>query len=337
MPASKGRAKPPSGSKSQVKKGKGKSPAGGDSSASTNRKNKFAGDPRAAKKTWARMAPGVTTSDKPKPPKPKVPTTAFQRLTEQIKWVDVVFEVLDARCPEASRHPRSDEIFGNKPRVTVLTKADLADMNALKDWQATSEILSLKNQKGKDKLIKSALAATESKREAMARRGILPRPMRVCVVGMPNVGKSSLINWLIGIHKTKVADKPGVTLGNQWVRVHPQLELLDTPGILPAGALSKESAIRLALFNLMPSGNYELEEIARTGLAMVHSRYPKLIQAYMPGAVVDKTPVAEEVTLESLARRRSLIGLGAQPDHMRAASLFLTDLRSGRIGRITLN
>jgi ribosome biogenesis GTPase A len=336
MPASKGRAKPPSGSKSQAKTGKGKSPTGGDSSAPKSRRNSVTGDPRAAAKTWARMQPGITTADKPKP-KPKAPTTAFQRLTEQIKWVDVVFEVLDARCPEASRHPRSDEIFGNKPRVTVLTKADLADMNQLKDWQEKAEILSLKTQKGKDKLIKRALLATEEKRAAMARRGILPRAMRVCVVGMPNVGKSSLINWLIGIHKTKVADKPGVTLGNQWVRVHPQLELLDTPGILPVGALSRESAIRLSIFNLMPAGNYELEEIARTGMAMVHSKYPKLLAAYMPGAIPDKAPVSEEMTLEGLARRRNLIGLGAQPDYMRAAGIFLTDLRSGRIGRITLN
>ena len=146
MPASKGRAKPPSGSKSQAKNGKGKSPAGGNSSTAKSRKNVLPGDPRAAEKTWARMQPGVTTANKPKP-KPKAPTTAFQRLTEQIKWVDVVFEVLDARCPAASRHPRSDEIFGNKPRVTVLTKADLADMNQLKEWQESSEILSLKTQK----------------------------------------------------------------------------------------------------------------------------------------------------------------------------------------------
>ena len=257
-------------------------------------------------------------------------STAFQKLKEQIKWVDLVFEVVDARAPAASRHPNSEEIFGQKTRLLVLTKEDLADRRVLEPWQDKAVILSLKSGKGREKLFKKALELTEEKRANLAKKGILPRPMRICVVGMPNVGKSSLINWLIGTNKTKVADRPGVTRGNQWVRVHPQLELLDTPGILPVSALDKEAIIRLAMFNLVPASNYEVEEVARSGLEILKSSYPELLNLYVPGAVV------ETLTLEEIAVKRNFITTGAKPDHMRAAATLLSDLRSGKVGRISL-
>jgi ribosome biogenesis GTPase A len=269
----------------------------------------------------------------PSPPqsRAKTPSTAFQRLKEQIKWVDVVFEICDARCPTASRHPKSDEIFGHKTRLMILTKEDLADTRALESWQDKAFALSLKTQRGKDKLIRHALTVTEEKRAALTRKGILPRPMRVCVVGMPNVGKSSLINWLIGIKKTAVANRPGVTKGTQWVRVHPQLELLDTPGILPVGALSADAVLKLSLFNLIPASSYEIEDVARRGLDILQQTYPLLIQAYIPGVEPGLA------TLEELAKKRNFLTSGGKPDHMRAAGTFLTDLRSGKIGRITLD
>src|SRR6185369_1268140 len=172
--------------------------------------------------------------------RPKGPTTAFQRLQDQLKWVDLVFEVRDARVPACSRHPKSDELFGSKPRIIVLAKEDLADPALVKEWlrslalpeNQTSIALDLKYARGKDKLISLVLELTKAKRQQIANKGLLPRPMRGCVVGMPNVGKSSLINWLIGRRKALVGNKPGVTKGTQWVRLHPQVELLDTPGIL---------------------------------------------------------------------------------------------------------
>ncbi len=260
----------------------------------------------------------------------KPPSTPFQRLKEQIKWVDLVFEVCDARCPTASKHPKSDEIFSNKTRIVVLTKEDIADPRALDAFQDQAFILSLKNQRGKEKLIRHALAVTADKREALSRKGILPRPMRVCVVGMPNVGKSSLINWLIGAKKTAVADRPGVTRGTQWVKVHPQLELMDTPGILPVGALSKDATLKLALFNLIPASSYEVEAVSRQGLDILQKAYPNLIQTYIPGLEPG------HVTLEDLAKKRNFLTTGGMPDYMRAAGTFLADLRGGKIGRITL-
>lgn len=257
--------------------------------------------------------------------------TAFQKLREQIKWVDLVFEVVDARAPALSRHPNSDEIFGQKTRMLVLTKEDLADRRVLEPWQDRAVILSLKSGKGREKIFKRALELTKEKRDSLAKKGVLPRPMRVCVVGMPNVGKSSLINWLIGTNKTKVADRPGVTRGTQWVRVHPQLELLDTPGILPVSALDSETIIRLALFNLVPASNYEVEEVARVGLEILKSQYPELMAMYVPGAQI------ASLTLEEIATRKNFITTGAKPDYMRAAATLLSDLRAGKIGRVSLN
>jgi ribosome biogenesis GTPase A len=251
-------------------------------------------------------------------------------LQEQIKWVDLVIEVVDARAPLASTHPKSDEIFGNKSRLLVLTKADIADKRELEAWEAKGLVLSLKTGRDKDRVLKRALELTEDKRASLARKGVLPRPMRVCVVGMPNVGKSSLINWLIGTNKTKVADRPGVTRGNQWVRVHPQLELLDTPGILPVSALDRETIIRLALFNLIPSSAYEVQEVAEIGLEMLKSKYPNLLGTYVPGVDV------ATLTLEEIARQKNFVTAGAKPDHMRAAAVFLSDLRAGKIGRVTI-
>jgi ribosome biogenesis GTPase A len=258
-------------------------------------------------------------------------STAFQRLREQIKWVDLVIEVVDGRVPAASRHPNSEEIFGQKPRLLVVTKEDLSDRRVLEPWHEKAVILSLKSGKGRDKLFKRALELTKEKRDNLAKRGILPRPIRVCVVGMPNVGKSSLINWLIGTNKAKVADRPGVTKGNQWVRVHPQIELLDTPGILPVSALSKESVIRLALFNLVPASNYEVEEVARVGLDILKSKYPELTKSYSHGADL------EGLSLEEIAQRKNFITTGAKPDHMRAAQTLLSDVRAGKFGRVSLD
>ena len=149
-------------------------------------------------------------------------------------------------------------------------------------------------------------------------------------MGMPNVGKSSLINWLIGQKKAKVGNKPGVTKGAQWVRVHPQIELLDTPGILPAFSFSAATAKKLALFNLLPESNYDVEEVAQDGLEQLKAQYPKQVQNY----IYEK---AESLNLEELARRRNFLTTGGSLDLVRAANVFFSDLRNGKLGRVTLD
>ena len=266
-------------------------------------------------------------------------TTAFDRLQEQIKYVDLVIEVVDARAPGSSRHPGSEKIFGNKPRLIVLTKLDLADPFICKEWiidlnkrkNEQGIALSLKSSQGKKALISQALKVTSERRENQARKGILPRPMRLCVVGMPNVGKSSLINWLIGHTRVRVANKPGITRAPQWIKVHPQIELLDTPGILPVNQLDADSVLKLALCNLLAETSYDDKEISRKGLELLSLYYPELLEKYLG------IPYSAENGLEELAKKRNFIAHGGKPDIARAAKAFLTDLGSGKLGAITLD
>ncbi|HEY9772191.1 MAG TPA: ribosome biogenesis GTPase YlqF [Planktothrix sp.] len=265
--------------------------------------------------------------------------TAFQILQEQLKYVDVVIEVLDARAPLSSRHPRSKDIFGAKPRILVVTKEDLGDPVLIRHWvkQFNEEgedgkalALSLKTDKNKEKVFNLVLAMTKEKREQLAAKGLLPRSMRLCVVGMPNVGKSSLINWLIGQKKTKVGNRPGVTKGAQWVRVHPQIELLDTPGILPAFSFSHEVSNKLAFFNLLPESAYDSEEIAERGLEQLRAQYPDLLKSY-----ISQDQCA--LSLDEIARARNFLTTGGKLDRVRAANVFLADVRNGKLGRVTLD
>lgn len=273
--------------------------------------------------------------------------TAFKSLQETLKWVDLVIEVLDARAPLSSRHPNGQEIFGHKPRLVVLSKEDLADSNKVRDWLALMTAqsqshenpmlpnsvlsLSLKTQKNRGRILDIALQLTAEKRAARAKKGLLPRPMRAVVVGMPNVGKSSLINWMIGKNKAKAANKPGVTRGPQWVRVHPEIELLDTPGFLPPASLTEEVRLKLALLNLIPETTYDAEEISRHGLGLLKKTYPTIIEQYMPGSELSSA------SLEDLATLRHFLTHGGKLDTARAASTFLSDLRNGRLGRMTLD
>jgi len=264
-------------------------------------------------------------------------------LTEIVKWVDLVIEVLDGRLPETTRHPSSEEIFGNKPRVLIYSKADLADSAKLRAYVKLAGerpqsgppekllMLDLKSMAHKNTFIEAALAVTAEKRAALAKKGLLERPMRACVVGIPNVGKSSLINWFVGRKKAKTGDSPGVTRGTQWIRVHPQLEMLDTPGILPANLFTAEDRQRLALLNLLPADGYDNVEIAKFGLMLMKKYYADRLEVYLAGLS------AIEDGLDYIAEKKHYLGNGGRLDHYRAATIFLRDLRAGKLGELTFD
>lgn len=264
--------------------------------------------------------------------------SAFQRLQDQLKWVDLIFEVRDARVPLASRHPKAEQVFGNKPRIVVLCKEDLADPELSAEWlkvlkreQKQAVLLSLKRSNGKERLLSLAVACASEKLAARQARGLLPRPVRACVVGMPNTGKSSLINWIIGRKKAQTGDRPGITKGPQWVRVHPQLELLDTPGILPPVAFDTTVKLKLALLNLLPDSVYEHEEVAEQGILALGPSYGHLLESY-------GVDLASEASgLEQIAKNRNCLASGGILDTRRAAGIFLNDLRDGKLGRVTLD
>lgn len=263
------------------------------------------------------------------------PRTPFQHIQNLIKWVDLVIEVIDARLPDSTRHPNADAIFGHKPRLFIFTKEDLADPDkvraVLDRIDVPSALVSLKRSSGKEKIINMAIEATRAQQEALVRKGILPRPMRICIVGLPNVGKSSLINWLIGRKKTKTGNRPGITQGTQWVRVHPKLELLDTPGILPPTGFSELTRDKLAALNLLPQSNYEVEPVAEAALHLLKESYPELLERYMEGLK------DAEDGFGFFAGKRNLLSQGAVPDRLRACSIFLSELRDGKVGRLTLD
>lgn len=269
----------------------------------------------------------------------KAASTPLRRLKEQLASVDVLFEVRDARLPISSRHPKSAELLGQKPRIIVLTKSDLADPRLVKDWITELKAdtgypaiaLCLKTAKGQEKLLNIALEITVDKREALKRKGILPRPIRACAVGLPNVGKSSLINWLIGRKKAAVGNRPGITRGNSWIRVHSQLELLDTPGMLPNATFSPETSLLLALCNILPEDHYQIDETAEAGLTLLADNYPGSLSIY------DSAENSSPIDLSQIARIRSCLLSGGKFDLHRAAGIFISDFRSGKLGSIVLD
>ena len=195
---------------------------------------------------------------------------AEKKLKELINLVDVVIEVLDARIPDSSVYPDIKKLLGEKPRLIVLNKADLADENALKQWikhyQETSGFPVIASCASKNNdistIVNKVIELAKPRIDKLVAKGLLPRPARVVVVGMPNVGKSSIINKLIKKGKTKVGAKAGVTRQQQWVRVNPKIDLLDTPGIIPLKQEDQIKAGKLAMVNSVSENAYENEEVA---------------------------------------------------------------------------
>ncbi|MBA3859780.1 MAG: ribosome biogenesis GTPase YlqF [Cyanobacteria bacterium PR.3.49] len=271
------------------------------------------GAPGGSGKPVSGSGSGTPPRSGAKPASKGPPRTAFQLLQQQLKWVDLIFEVLDARAPYSSRHPKHDEIFGNKPRLIFLTKDDLADPKLSREWakrfsadnNSKTIVLNLKDRRRQPEVVNLALELSQEKLKQIEAKGLLPRPVRICVVGMPNTGKSSLINWLIGKKQVKVADRPGVTRGPQWIRVHPKLELLDTPGILPPNISSRNVGEKLGIFNLAPAGAYSPEELADRAIQELQKRYPGAIERYLPAPGGDGADADTEAVPAELLKKYS--------------------------------
>ena len=190
--------------------------------------------------------------------------------------------------------------------------------------ETTKELAVVLNLKGKGSnpqaFFEAALELTREKRESLVRKGLLPRPMRAMVVGIPNVGKSSLINWFVGSKKARTGDMPGVTRGNQWIKVHPELELLDTPGILPPTLFSGETMTRLALLNLVPQDSYDTLDIANLGATIMQSKYPKRLESYLEGLSTCDSP------MYYMAEKKKFLANHGRIDDLRAANIFLREI-----------
>lgn len=264
--------------------------------------------------------------------------TKTRRLIEaDLKMVDAVVEVTDARIPESSRNPILDELLGNKPRIMIMNKCDVADEKATLAWKRCYEsrgisviVCDCRSGKGLNKFlptVKRLLSGIIERRKA---RGMIGKALRLMVVGIPNVGKSSFINRMANSKKTKVGDRPGVTRGKQWVSIDKDVELLDMPGILWPKFDDKNVAQRLAFTGAVKDEVVDTAALARSLGEILLKDYPELIKARYKIA-------GEGDVLEEIARKRGMLVSGGEPDTERAAAALLDEFRGGKIGRITLD
>ena len=266
-------------------------------------------------------------------------TKARRMMQENIKLIDLIIELVDARVPLSSRNPDIDELGKGKARLILLNKADLAEDRLNDEWVAYFKekgysAVKVNSRKGGGiKSIKSVIQeACREKTERDRKRGILNRPVRAMVVGIPNVGKSTFINALAGKACAKTGNKPGVTKGKQWIRLNKSVELLDTPGILWPKFEDQEVGLKLAFIGSIKDEILQTEELAAELVKFLKESYPGVLEEKYSIPEVQDTYEC----LANIAQSRHCLVRGSELDTEKAASILLDDFRGGKLGRITL-
>ena len=269
-------------------------------------------------------------------------TKARRQMEADLKHVDIVVELVDARIPISSRNPDIDAICGDKPRIMVLNRADQADPQMNKVWihyfagERGIQAAAVYSRSGAGVGQTTALArsALRDQIAAWREKGQVGRPIRAMVVGVPNVGKSTFINRLAGRRSAKAGDRPGVTRGKQWVSVDKGLELLDTPGILWPRFEDEATGLRLAFTGAVRDEVTDVEGLACALLEMLRDRYPQALRERYKLAEPEGKPGWE--LLEQGARKRGMLISGGEADTERMARVLLDEFRGGKLGRFTL-
>lgn len=266
-------------------------------------------------------------------------TKAKRQMQEDLKLIDLIIELVDARVPLSSRNPDIDQLGQNKSRLILLNKADLADERQNEAWKEYFQskgfyVVKVDSRSGSGmKMIQNVIQeACKEKIERDRRRGIKNRPIRAMVAGIPNVGKSTFINTFAGKACAKTGNKPGVTKGKQWIRLNKNVELLDTPGILWPKFEDQLVGIRLACVGSIKDDILNIEELALWLLEKLKKDYPVALEKRY-GISEEGTPLE---TLEAIARARGCLKRGEELDYVKASGLIFDDFRGGKIGRITL-
>jgi len=257
-------------------------------------------------------------------------------IQENLKLVDLVIEVLDSRIPVSSRNPIINDLVSSKPRVVILNKADLADESATKAWEKYFKeqgnyVLSLNSNQGDG--VKQLLKLLESIRDKNNEGRERKRPLRMMVVGIPNVGKSSLINRLTGKKAAKTGDKPGVTRGKQWLTLGTDMMLLDTPGILWPKFEDPKVGLNLAFCGSIKDEIIDLATLGMELIGKLSEVHPDLLMARYKIDEIEETSL---LTMEAIAKKRGFILSGNRIDYDRTAKTVLDEFRSSTIGKITL-
>ncbi|MBD8068318.1 ribosome biogenesis GTPase YlqF [Bacillus sp. PS06] len=264
---------------------------------------------------------------------------ARRQVTEKLKLIDIVIELVDARIPASSRNPMIDEIITNKPRLLLLNKADLADSNLTKEWikfyadkGITALAIDSQTGTGMKQIVAESRLILKEKFDKMASKGIKPRAIRALIVGIPNVGKSTLINRLAKKNIAQTGDRPGVTKAQQWIKVGKELELLDTPGILWPKFEDQQVGLRLATTGAIKDTLLNLQDIAVYALNFLKEHYPnRLIERYQ----LESIPEDIVELFDEIGKRRGCRMSGGYIDYDKTAELVIRELRGEKLGRLT--
>ncbi|MBU8877812.1 ribosome biogenesis GTPase YlqF [Bacillus sp. FJAT-29790] len=265
---------------------------------------------------------------------------ARRQVTEKLKLVDIIFELVDARIPYSSRNPMIDEIIQHKPRLVLLNKADMADKDVTKQWikhfqSKGIKALAINSQAGQG--MKEIVAASQEilkeKFDRMRAKGVKPRAIRAMIVGIPNAGKSTLINRLAKKNIAKTGNTPGVTKAQQWIKVGKELELLDTPGILWPKFEDQEVGLKLALTGAIKDAILNLQDVAVYALQFLEKRYPdRMKERYM----LEIIPEDIVELFDHIGKLRGCLMGGGEIDYDKVTELIIREFRTERMGPITL-
>ncbi len=263
-----------------------------------------------------------------------------ESIQKNLKMVDVIFELIDSRIPFSSKNPDIDSIIGEKPKIVILNKSDLSSNEGNKIWQeyfTTSNVESVLvdslSGKGIKKLLELSYKVTDDKRIAYQKRGVINRPTRAMILGIPNVGKSTLINILSGRKGAKTGNRPGVTRHNQWIKTRGKLELLDTPGILWPKFEDKEVGINLAFTGAIKDEILDIETLALKLIEKLALYFPNLLKNRYNIEIEGKSYLD---IMEDIGKKRGCIIKGGEIDYTKVSNILLDEYRKGKIGNITL-
>lgn len=266
---------------------------------------------------------------------------AKRNIEGDIALVDLVIQVVDARAPQSSQNPQIRDLAGKKPQVLVLNKRDMADANQTKEWLAIYRrqgffacAVNAAQKQGIRELLGEIRKAAEPLMQSLEAKGRLRRPVRAMILGIPNCGKSTVINALSPQAVVKTANKPGVTKGLQWVKTAVGVELLDTPGVLWPKFATYQTALRLALIGSISDSVFPVYAVAEDLARWLYQKHPQALQTRYK---LEKLPEQPEAIFEAIGRRRGLLASGNAVRVEDAAFLLLQEFRTGKLGAFTLD
>ncbi|MFO1445888.1 ribosome biogenesis GTPase YlqF [Bacillus sp. Bva_UNVM-123] len=265
---------------------------------------------------------------------------ARRQVTEKLKLVDIIFELVDARIPYSSRNPMIDEIIQHKPRLVLLNKADMADREKTKQWimhfqKKGIKALAINSQAGQGmkEIVQASQEILQEKFDRMSAKGIKPRAIRAMIVGIPNAGKSTLINRLAKKNIAKTGNTPGVTKAQQWIKVGKELELLDTPGILWPKFEDQEVGLKLALTGAIKDTILNLQDVAVYALRFLGENYPERLKERFKLEVIYEDIVE---MFDNIGKQRGCFMSGGQIDYDKVTEIIIREFRTEKFGSITL-